>query len=363
MKILHFADLHIKLKSDDRYKYDLLGQLRFIIDVVKQYQPEYIFFAGDLFDKKEPTPTEYSLAHIFLKQLLDLGCTIVMIPGNHDQPDNEEAHHTLKPLKNLNLQNLFIFDEEGLYKVKDIDILVIPYKYHAKDVCLSTIRRLHDEYKGNELYLIGHIWVNEFSTITPSSSEFTVSSGWLQSLSKVKYGAIGHIHNGGQIIGNFYYSGSPYRTDWGEEEPSKYVSLYDSGNVGFIPTNARPIQVFDFETFDQSKISVPGTMVKIIAKDIDVSLVPELDKLQKELEAKGYPVRIIKNFKPISYTSAPEFVRRQKVTLENYIDDYVKRNNLVPEHKVILSICEDIVSEKIKMETSPFEIPILGLKP
>lgn len=363
MKILHFADLHVKLKSDIRFKYDLLEQLRFILNIVSSQKPDYLFFAGDLFDKKEPIPAEYSLAHIFLKQILDLGCKIIMIPGNHDLPDNEESHHTLKPLKNLNLNGLFILDEEGLYRIENIDVLAIPYKYHNKVECLNTIKQLHDNYNGNDLYLIGHFWVNEYSSIVPASHEFVLSSAWLKSLTKVKYGAIGHIHTGGQIIGNFYYSGSPYRVDWGEEEPAKFLSIYDStSKVEFINTNSRPIQVFDFDKFDKNKLMPAGAMIKILAKDIDTSEIITLDNLKKELESSGYIVHIVKKLKPITYGLIQEPTKTQKVTLSGYINDYVKRNDIVAEQNILVSICEDIISGKIKMETSPFDIPILGLK-
>lgn len=360
MKILHTADMHIKLRSDDRYKSDLIAFMQFFIQTAREQKPSHVLLAGDLFDKKEPTPTEYSLFFIFVKQLLDLGIHVVLNQGNHDEPDNTELDHTIKPLRAWNFPNLHVLDEVGMYDVEGITVLSLPYIYRNRDIALQTIKKLHDGYtQDNPLILLGHCWVEGYMDVMPPASEFVVLKDYLNALHKVQYGALGHIHCAGMPVPKYYYPGSPYRTTWGETEPEKVINLVTEDSVQHITTPAMPIKVIDIHAYTEEDLNVQNHMVLIRAKNIDVSLIATIENIREQLQTKGNIVQVNKKMSDVQYGSAETAVR--KVTPEQYINDYVKSNNCTELETSLNTIITDIVTGKITKDTAPHTIKELDL--
>jgi len=349
------------LKNDNRYKRELITFLQFLVKTVYEQKPDYLFWAGDAFDKDVPTPEEYTLFHTVIKQISDYGTKIIMTQGNHDEPDNAEAHHTLNPIKALKIPNVFILDELDVYTLPGIDVLALPYKYHDKEECKLKLQELHNNYAGQNLYFIGHCWVEGGMGVAPPASEFVIPLGVLATLPKVKYGALGHIHIAGNVFGQFFYSGSPYRTTWGEEEPSKCMLMYDSdtGVTSQLLTPAIPMHIFDVRTYTEDDLNRTGQMVKIRAVGVDVSLLPKIEELKTLLESRGNYVYVEKKVNT-QYVSAT--ADKKDISVEGYIAEYVKNNDVVPYKATLNAIVEKIISGEIKSGASPFNISELGLE-
>lgn len=359
LKILSTADLHINLKvNDDHYRSSLISTIQYIIAATHQYRPNWVFLSGDLFDKKVPTPAENVLLNTFITQLTGLA-KVLIIQGNHDEPDNEEARHTLAPLKKLSIPNLYIFDEPGLYKTPDFDIIALPYIYHDRDACLRTLKEAHDTYTGDNLFFIGHCWVNEYMTETPAASEFAVPASFLSSLTKVKFGALGHIHLGGHVVNNFYYSGSPFRVTWGESEPTKSLLLYEDGLVNAIPTNTPPLMSIKFKEWDLSAPEYHNQMVYVHAEDIALTDLPRLESLVSQLRTNGNVVHVKKSFTQIDYSVVDP--QKAAVTVSGYLDEYIANNDVADRGTDFKVFIDKILQGTITDNTSPFEIEELGL--
>ena len=358
MIILHTADLHIKLKHDKRHRKDLINFIRFFLEIVDKIKPNFIFISGDIFDTKLPTPAELSLATAFIKRILDKNIQLVIIPGNHDIPAHEGSYHTLQPLENLKLKNLHIFSEIGIYNVNNIDILAVPYQYKNLKDCMTTIKTLHDNYNGNSLFFIGHLWVNDYIPIEPPVGEFAIDKSYLLSLNKIKYGALGHIHNSGNVCGNFFYSGSPFRITIAEEEPKKYIYIFDNEKIGTIQTPAYPIVKLDIKNIPDIN-NILNSICVIYAKDITVEQLPFVDKVKTALENQGNFVYINLELKKITFSSV---TNTRNSSIDSFIEDYIKKNNILEYKEKISSLCKKIIDGSITTETSVFKIDELEIK-
>lgn len=87
MRFFHLSDLHLGIKL---YEHDLLKDQKAILDEIvaltRQYQPDAIVFAGDIYDRSVPPVEAVALFDDFMTQLcaaLPNG-EIMLISGNHD---------------------------------------------------------------------------------------------------------------------------------------------------------------------------------------------------------------------------------------------------------------------------------------
>lgn len=89
MRILHTADWHLGkyLEGESR----LNEQIEFLNDfihIANQQKPDVIIIAGDVYDTPNPPSKAETLFYDTLKQLSRAGeCLIIVIAGNHDNPD------------------------------------------------------------------------------------------------------------------------------------------------------------------------------------------------------------------------------------------------------------------------------------
>ena len=90
MKFFHLSDLHIgkhlhlyNLAEDQRY---ILAQ---IVEKAKEYRPDAIVIAGDIYDKSVPSGEAYQLFDGFLNSLADItpAIPVFLIAGNHDSQE------------------------------------------------------------------------------------------------------------------------------------------------------------------------------------------------------------------------------------------------------------------------------------
>lgn len=89
MRILHTADWHlgksvfgVSMLEDQAY---LLDQ---ILNLIRDLKPQYLVLAGDLFDRPNPPPEAVQLWEQTLsRSIIDLGCKIIWVRGQHDYPE------------------------------------------------------------------------------------------------------------------------------------------------------------------------------------------------------------------------------------------------------------------------------------
>ena len=87
MRIFHISDLHI---GKQLYGYSLREEqahiLQQIIACAREYRPDVLIIAGDVYDKAAPSAEAYELFNQFLNSLSELTeqMPVLVIAGNHD---------------------------------------------------------------------------------------------------------------------------------------------------------------------------------------------------------------------------------------------------------------------------------------
>lgn len=360
MKILHTGDLHIRLKNDRRYRKDLIAVVQHILTVMDTVKPDYFIIAGDIFDTKTPTPAELSLANALLRRILDKNIKTILIPGNHDIPAQLDAHNTLHPLENLRLKNLYVSSDVDIISVGGIDFLTVPYCYFNKDEIIERIGALHNEYTGDNLFMIGHFWAEGYLGIEPPQSEFIISKQFLNKLYKIKYAALGHCHKGGQVLPNMFYSGSPFRVSLGEEEPVKTMLLWEDGIVTPIDMPVYQLNKFYIQNMPENIEQYKNSICRIIAKGITVEALQEVNRYKTILENNGNYVYLSLELQHISFETVKD---NKAADVHTFIGDYIKRNNLMQDQDRLQAICAKILNEDITKNTSVASIPELMVPP
>ena len=94
MKIAHIADTHFgkDLKKVNFADADQPFWIeRFLEDIVAE-QVDVVVMAGDIYDDKIQPIKAINLFGDFLTRLNNLGITVFIVPGNHDQADRLSAN-------------------------------------------------------------------------------------------------------------------------------------------------------------------------------------------------------------------------------------------------------------------------------
>ena len=265
-RLLHTADWHLgkqlhgqALLEDQAY---VLEQFH---DVVREFKPDCIVIAGDIYDRTLPTTEAGCLFSETLERLaLDYGKPVIIIAGNHDSPDRLEF-------------GAKIFAENGIYiygnlrdKIEPLiieggDMAVafcpIPYFEPAllrdklgqaescthqtvlQRICAIYRQRLSPE---NHSVLIAHAFVEGG---IESDSERPLLIGGAGSVeSKIfegfSYVALGHLH-APQCAGgsNICYSGSITKLSFSEADHTKAFNLVEIDRAGAAHIEQVPIKL------------------------------------------------------------------------------------------------------------------------
>ena len=219
MKFIHTGDLHLGYKYSSAFSSDTLSKLMEnqkkllsnIIDLSIEKCVDAIFFAGDLFDTKNPSS---SLLKFVLSELERAKCDIFIICGNHDPLTFDSVYSTSKFPDNV---HIFGGDIEK-FELDDCDIYGYSFtNTHKTDNSLSDFV-IECEDKINIMLAHGDLISESFyNPIPPADIEKSLLS----------YVALGHIHipNGIKKVGNTYfgYCGTPQGSTFKETHDTKVI--------------------------------------------------------------------------------------------------------------------------------------------
>lgn len=367
-KILHTADLHIKLKQDKRYRKDLITIIRFLLDSIKEYKPDFFVIAGDTFDTKSPTATESAIFTSFIRRILDTGVTTIIIPGNHDIPNHAEEASALKPFYNLHLENLHIINTPGIHTINGVDFMALPYLYHDREEILNKLYKEHNDYTGDNLYFIGHFWLDTYTTgnanYTPDSKEFMIKESFLSKFTKVKKFMLGHIHNGGWAFKDAYYAGAPFRTKFGEKADTG-IYLHEDATSTRIPSPAMAITEYVISSEETLNAiaaikELPSDQIVVLKiNNLSSEYIGKINSIKADLEKNSNYVYTDMDLTTVKFNSA---TTPTASTTNEFFKDYIKMNNICADEAVLLNIINAIMSEEVTDKSDTLKIRHLGLK-
>lgn len=266
MKLFHLSDLHIgKRVNEFSMLEDQKYILRQILKAAKEYQPDGIILAGDIYDKPVPAAEAVQVFDDFLTSLSEMKLPVFMISGNHDSAERVSYGGRLMKKSGIYVAPVYEGKTEKV-ELKDdygkVCIHLLPfikpaavrhafeggeYEKEAETVC---------DYQNAVKMAVSHMEIEEgarnvlvvhqFVTGAMRCESEEVSVGGLDNVDAsvfddFDYVALGHIHSP-QAVGReqVRYCGTPLKysfSEAGQEKSITVVELKEKGNtqITFIP--------------------------------------------------------------------------------------------------------------------------------
>ena len=280
MKILHTADWHLgKRLQDFQRLQEQRTVLAEIVQVANREDVDLVLVAGDLFDTFNPDPQAEDLLYSTLKELTAGGRrTVVVIAGNHDNPDRIEAQdhfgrecgilfagfpRTEVRSYELSCEAKLLQSAPGFIELKlprhesPVRIILTPYANESRMRAYFGMTSLDDElrqsltghwaaladtYMDNQgvNLLIAHLFVMKRGGEQPEESDDERSILQVGGASviytdmipaQIQYTALGHLHRYQEVAGGsgpVVYSSSPLAYSFAEADQQKYIVLIEA---------------------------------------------------------------------------------------------------------------------------------------
>ncbi|MET7336587.1 exonuclease SbcCD subunit D [Nonomuraea sp. NPDC005650] len=250
MKILHTADWHVGKVLKGRPRFDEHRDvLRELVAAARTHDVDAVIVAGDLFDTSAPTPEAQSLVLNALMALRGDGRDVVVLAGNHDNPQLLEVYRPVLGKLGLHVIGSFRRPDAGgtlaftARSGEPVRLAVLPFLSHryvvrAGEVLTGTAADHNRDYAARIGELVGALTAGfHADTVNLVTTHGTLPGGAFgggereaQSIfsyyfeptafpATTQYAALGHLHRRQQILGPcpIWYSGSPLAVDFGEE--------------------------------------------------------------------------------------------------------------------------------------------------
>ncbi|NUR86836.1 MAG: exonuclease SbcCD subunit D [Nonomuraea sp.] len=256
MKILHTADWHVGKVLKGRSRADEhRAVLRELVAAAREHDVDAVIVAGDLFDTSAPTPEAQSMVLPALMALHEDGRDVVVLAGNHDNPQLFEVYRPLLGALGVHVVGSFRrtpveFDARTGESVR---LAVLPFLSHryvvrAAEVLAGTAIEHNRDYAARIGELVGALTAGFGNdTVNLVATHGTLPGGRFgggereaQSIfsyyfeptafpATTQYAALGHLHRRQQLPGPcpIWYSGSPIAVDFGEEDNVPGALLVD----------------------------------------------------------------------------------------------------------------------------------------
>ncbi len=271
MKLFHLSDLHIgKRVNEFSMLEDQKYILRQILKAAKEYQPDGIILAGDIYDKPVPAAEAVQVFDDFLTSLSEMKLPVFMISGNHDSAERVSYGGRLMKKSGIYVAPVYEGKTEKV-ELKDdygkVCIHLLPfikpaavrhafeggeYEKEAETVCdyQSAVKMAvsHMEIEeGARNVLVAH----QFVTGAMRCESEEVSVGGLDNVDAsvfddFDYVALGHIHSP-QAVGReqVRYCGTPLKysfSEAGQEKSITVVELKEKGNTQITFISLQPLR-------------------------------------------------------------------------------------------------------------------------
>ena len=324
MKFIHLADLHIGKRV---HEFSMISEqehvLKQMLEYVRQYEPDGVLIAGDIYDRSVPGAEAVHLFDRFLAGLHKAGVTVFLISGNHDSAERlkfagdilEESNVYVAGGYEGNLKHSILHDEYGdvvvwmLPFIKTAEVRVqlenqksalnaeraIPHlsmhrvlsedrerlvsdvdeKPECDAQAIETVLKKHfyTELENRKFaestrhILVAHQFVTDNGEAEQCESEYH-SIGGLEEIDvsvfqEFDYVALGHLH-GAQKIGRetVRYAGSPLKYSFSEVHQKKSITLVELKEKGTVQITLLPLTPLH----DMRKIK--GPLEALISKEV-----------------------------------------------------------------------------------------------
>lgn len=256
MRILHTGDWHLgrtlEGRSRQREQEQFMDEL---VQIADEQQADLILMAGDVYDSVNPPAAAEQLFYDGAARLTAGGRPLVVIAGNHDQPERVSSVSPLVHRQGITLVGLPTSDPVTVQVARTGEIAKIaalPYPSEARLGELLAGESSEDELRlaysarvGRLMKLLGREFTPETVNLAmshiyvlggvESDSERPIQVGGAYTVDPsalscgAQYTALGHLHRAQRVKGEgmIRYSGSPLAYSFSEAGQAKSVTIVD----------------------------------------------------------------------------------------------------------------------------------------
>ncbi len=276
MRFFHLSDLHLGIKL---YEHDLLKDQKAILDEIvaltRQYQPDAVVFAGDIYDRSVPPVEAVALFDDFMTQLraaLPNG-EIMLISGNHDSAQRLDVFRS-----ELSDRGIHMIGNPPMQKGETIERVTLTDDFGAVNLYLLPFVRpgmvrlvTGTKENGDNLsYPEAFSRLLALSPLNPDERNVLVShqfflpdGGDAENIERAEnevkqvgnldaipasliadfdYAALGHIHKPMKVGSEtLRYCGTPMPYSLSEENQQKGILMVEMGAKGDVRTTVLPL--------------------------------------------------------------------------------------------------------------------------
>lgn len=276
MRFFHLSDLHLGIKL---YEHDLLKDQKAILDEIvaltRQYQPDAVVFAGDIYDRSVPPVEAVALFDDFMTQLraaLPNG-EIMLISGNHDSAQRLDVFRS-----ELSDRGIYMIGNPPMQKGETIERVTLTDDFGAVNFYLLPFVRpgmvrlvAGTKENGDNLsYPEAFSRLLALSPLNPNERNVLVShqfflpdGGDAENIERAEnevkqvgnldaipasliadfdYAALGHIHKPMKVGSEtLRYCGTPMPYSLSEENQQKGILMVEMGAKGDVQTTVLPL--------------------------------------------------------------------------------------------------------------------------
>lgn len=354
----HIADIHFGV-IDPKVQYNLL-ESQFLFYLEQMNVLDIVSINGDLFDHKFMASSEAVMyANYFIGRLVDIcrkkRATLILISGtgSHDANQlNLFAYLMRDPTVDV---RVIMNDAQFIY-VKGKKILCIPELYNKGEEYYNSLLNsgvydscyMHGTFVG-AIYGKNERDLNSEREPVFDIEDFGMCRGPIIS---------GHVHIAGSYKQDFYYSGSPLRWCFGEEQTKGFLILIHQPTTRQYYIHMEPITSFQYVTvnLDHMLNDDPKKVIDYVA-DMKANGVDYVRvKFTKNIAEK---VNLIKQY----YRTKPDIkidTNFEQIKIQQELDtlnteyqqyDYLFDKNLSPEQILVQYINKDLKDEYWTVDT------------
>lgn len=268
MKIVHTSDWHVGRRWKGIQRLDEMDAvLDHLAEFIEREEVDLVLHTGDIFDSRNPPPEAEHLVNRFFVRVGRAGSHMVVIAGNHDDPQRLDARALLAEYANVQILGRPRSAQQGGHRVVETrsgDRAVVgALPFASAGAWVSALDIAGDEASARSKYarmfqravqnlsqpfqksavnlLMAHTHL-EGAVFGESERRVHIGEEWAataQTLpTSASYIALGHIHKPQKVAGTLpaYYAGSPIQMDFGEVGQEKTF-------VFVTATPGKPVQV------------------------------------------------------------------------------------------------------------------------
>ncbi|MFC3745443.1 exonuclease SbcCD subunit D [Paenibacillus sp. GCM10012306] len=256
MRILHTGDWHLgrtlEGRSRQREQEQFMDEL---VEIADNQQADLILMAGDVYDSVNPPAAAEQLFYDAAARLTAGGRPLVVIAGNHDQPERVSSVSPLVRRQGITLVGLPTSDPVTVQVARTGEvakIAALPYPSEARlgellagESGEAELRLAYSARVGKLMKLLGREFTPETVNLAmshiyvlggvESDSERPIQVGGAYTVDPsalycgAQYTALGHLHRAQRVKGDgmIRYSGSPLAYSFSEAGQAKSVTLID----------------------------------------------------------------------------------------------------------------------------------------